>query len=512
MRATEQLGRYRLLDLVTQDPGLGSGHEDVYLWHGYDEVLDRPVALRVLTADDPRTPAVLGAAQAAALVDDRRLLRVLDILDLAPTASDPARVAVVSEWASGRNLERTIEDRHGTPFAAPEALSLVAEVARAIAAGGRENVAHGRLRPSSVFITDAGEVRVRGLAVDAALFGPLPDLPDRQQADVDALGSLVYLLTTGYWPGDAPVAAPAAPRNGQVVLPPSQVRAAVPRGVDDVVARSVVTAARARGVARVQDPAAFATMVGAALDHVAPVSTTTIRTPASTGRRRARSALIAVGRLVAVVVAAALVVGIAWGGWQLLTTGSDTAVDEAATTIDEILTTPARPVDDLSGSTIERTFPIVKYRSFDPFGDDDGNDKPDKRKGRESEELAITVNDDDPDTAWLTSQYTSPDLDGKEGVGLILDLGQPQDIQQVSMNLLGAGSNVDIRVADRIFADPALWTPLASAFAPRSRIDLRAPRPVTGRYVLIWFTQVPPAEDQGSGVYQGGVRRVVVSG
>ena len=80
------------------------------------------------------------------------------------------------------------------------------------------------------------------------------------------------------------------------------------------------------------------------------------------------------------------------------------------------------------------------------------------------------------------------------------------------MNLLGTGSNVDVRVADRIFADPALWTPLASAFAPRSRIDLRAPRPVTGRYVLIWFTQVPPAEDQGSGVYQGGVRRVVVSG
>ncbi len=154
----------------------------------------------------------------------------------------------------------------------------------------------------------------------------------------------------------------------------------------------------------------------------------------------------------------------------------------------------------------------MRYRSYDPFGDDDGNGKPDKRKGRESEELAVTVNDDDPDTAWLTSQYTSPDLDGKEGVGLILDLGQPQDIQQVSMNLLGAGSNVDVRVSDRIFADPALWTPLAAAFAPRSRIDLRSPRPVTGRYVLIWFTQVPPAEDQGSGVYQGGVRRVVVSG
>lgn len=511
MRATEQLGRYHLQDLVAQDPGL-SGEGDVYLWHGYDVVLDRPVTVRVLPADDPRCPAVIGAAQAAALVDDRRLLRVLDILDLPATRTDPARVAVVSEWASGRNLERTLQDRNGTPFAAPEALSMVAEVARAVAAGTEANVSHGRLRPSSVFITDAGEVRVRGLAVDAALFGTLPDLPDRKAADVDALGALVYLLTTGYWPGDAPVSAPAAPRAGDVVLPPSQVRAAVPRSVDDVVARSVVTAARARGVARVSDPGSFATMVGAALDHIAPVTTTTIRVTPSSGRRSwGRRVLVWTGRLVAVVLAVALVAGISWSGWQLLTSDVG-AADAKGPDLAEMLTSPARPVDDLSGSTIEQTFPITRFRSYDPFGDDNGNGKPDKRKGRESEELAATVNDDDPDTAWLTSQYTTADLDGKEGVGLILDLGQPQDVQQVSLNLVGRGSNIDVKVADRILSDPALWTPLASAFATRDRIDIRAPRPVTGRYVLVWFTRVPPAADEGTGLYQGGVRSAVVSG
>ena len=78
MRATQQLGRYQLLDLVTQDPGL-DGHADVTLWRGYDEILDRNVAVRILDADDPRCAAVLGAAQAAARVDDRRLLRVLDV-------------------------------------------------------------------------------------------------------------------------------------------------------------------------------------------------------------------------------------------------------------------------------------------------------------------------------------------------------------------------------------------------------------------------------------------------
>ncbi len=511
MRATETLGRYRLLDLVTQDEGV-DGQQDVYLWHGYDEVLDRAVAVRVLSAQDPRVPAVLGAAQAAAGVDDRRLLRVLDILNLGATGQDPPRVAIVSEWASGRNLERTIQDRHGTPFAAPEALSLVADVARAIAAGTSAKVSHGRLRPSSVFITDAGEVRVRGLAVDAALFGPLPDIADKRQADVDALGCLTYLLTTGYWPGAGEVAAPPAPTAGDVVLPPSQVRAAVPRGVDDVVARSVISAARPRGVARVPDVAAFATMVGAALDHVAPVTTTVRPVPRTPARRRMHAGLVLIGRLLAVAVGLAVVAGVAWAGWTLVTGDQQAPTGAQPSVLDEMLTSPARPVDDLAGSSVERTFPIERYRSYDPFGDDDGNGKPDKRKGRESDELAITVNDEDPDTAWLTSEYGSADLDGKEGVGLVLDLGQPQDVQQVSLNLIGRGTGLDIRVADRILPDPALWTPLASAFAPRDRIDMRAPRPITGRYVLIWFTRVPPAVDEGVGVYQGGVRTAVVSG
>jgi hypothetical protein len=217
------------------------------------------------------------------------------------------------------------------------------------------------------------------------------------------------------------------------------------------------------------------------------------------------------GRLLAVVVGAALVVGIAYVGLQLIS-GGGTKDSTVPPPSQGLLTEAAKPVEDTTTTGLETVFPISKYQSYDPFGDDNGNGKPDRRKGREGEELAGTVNDADPETAWLTSQYTSANLDGKPGVGLILDLGQARDVQQVTLKPVGSGTSVDVRVADSILGDPALWTPLAATSSNKEVIDLRAPRPVTGRYVLIWLTRLPPAPDAGPGIYQGGIKSVTVSG
>ncbi len=265
------------------------------------------------------------------------------------------------------------------------------------------------------------------------------------------------LLTTGYWPGSQPIVAPDAPRVNGVVLPPSQVRAAVPRSVDDIVARSVTSAARQRGVARVVDAAAFATMIGAALDHLAPITTSRAMSSSPT-RAPAGLALTIAVRVLAVAAGVLVVAAIAWVGWQLIVSGPNATVNLAGRG-DDILTSSARPINEEEVTGIEQVYPIASYRSYDPFGDDNANGKPDKRKGIENEELAITVNDDDSQTAWVTDEYTTPDLDGKQGVGLIVDLGNSRDVQQVTLNLVGRGSNVDVRVADRVLGDPALWTP-----------------------------------------------------
>jgi hypothetical protein len=88
----------------------------------------------------------------------------------------------------------------------------------------------------------------------------------------------------------------------------------------------------------------------------------------------------------------------------------------------------------------------------------------------------------------------------------MLDLGESLPVSAVRLELLGSGSSVKVLIGAEPFKKISKWTPLASAEGIGTAIDLRAPRPVVGRYVLVWFTQLPLVD----GVYQGGIRDVTV--
>jgi hypothetical protein len=79
-------------------------------------------------------------------------------------------------------------------------------------------------------------------------------------------------------------------------------------------------------------------------------------------------------------------------------------------------------------------------------------------------------------------------------------------VSAVRLELVGAGSSVSIRVGSSASAAPETWSTLAEAEAIGDSIDLRSPRPVVGRYVLVWLTRLPPA-DYG---FIGGVRDIAV--
>jgi len=546
-----RIDRYKLLELISVHAPVeqfeGYRQFPTELWRGHDDVLDRSVSIRLMRKDDSRVNRVLGAARAAALVDDRRLLRILDVMDVPGSEGQPARTAIISEWADGQHLAERLTD--GNLFDPTVAVQTIAEVARALANCHRHDVAHGRLRPTSVLWTEAGEIRIRGLAVDAALFGPIdPAAPD---ADVDSLGSLLYAMVTGRWPAltiDASsVHIPLAPATGRTVPMPSRVRAGVPSDVDDLVTRSVRQVARPRGSMPIASVEGFATAAGSVMDYLAPVgdvqstsvgarirtaataatsAITTTQAPvtypdsdsesttrADIPRRRVGIGAI-IGRLVAVAFAIALTLGIGWFGWQQLVGGP--AIDEqAASTEASILETEAVPYEENFDSGLTAVLPIESVRSYDPLGDSNGDGQPDGADGKERNPRAQLAADSDGTTAWLTRKYDSPNVGSKGGVGLIVDLGSPKQLATVELDLIGFGTDLDVRVADQILDDPDLWTEFASVNDAGPEIVLRSPRSVIGQYVLIWLTGLPVIPDTTNTDdprYQGGIRQVSITG
>ena len=209
-------GRYRLADLLSES---GDGR----FWKADDAVLGRPVAIHVLAADDPRAPHLMDAARASASVGEARLLRVLD----AEVTDEIAYV--VNEWGMGTSLDNLLAASGPLP---PRRAAWVAEeIADTLGQAHDRGHAHGRLNPENVLIDELGAVRIIGFAVEAALHGLQPD---RVEDDLVDLVGILYAGLTGKWAGRSPSRVPAAPRAHDRVLRPRQVRAGVPRVLDDL--------------------------------------------------------------------------------------------------------------------------------------------------------------------------------------------------------------------------------------------------------------------------------------
>jgi hypothetical protein len=208
--------RYRLVDLLSES---GGGR----FWRAHDRVLERHVALHVIAADDPRAELLLDAARRSATVLDHRILRVLDAERIGEFCF------VVNEWGSGTSLDIMLASNG--PLSPRRGAWLVSEVADSIAVAHAHGVSHGLLSPENVLLDNAGTVKIIGFCVDAALHGMPPGDP---QHDVVDLAGLLHATLTGRWAGVSPSGVPRAPEAHGRVLRPRQVRAGVPRGLDDL--------------------------------------------------------------------------------------------------------------------------------------------------------------------------------------------------------------------------------------------------------------------------------------
>ena len=158
------------------------------LWRASDEVLARPVAVRVVPLSDHVTATTLAAAATrAGRIGDGRFARILDVGDDA--ADDLGWV--VTEWVEGPSLAAAVGEG---PLPADDAAYIVAQVAAAVTAAAAAGVPHGRLHPHNVMLPGAGAVKIADLGMADVLGATTGD-------DARGLGGLLDFAVTATWPG-----------------------------------------------------------------------------------------------------------------------------------------------------------------------------------------------------------------------------------------------------------------------------------------------------------------------
>lgn len=522
---TRLVGRYRLdahlggrgeAGASTITTTGGSQMEGATYWRAHDELLDRPVGVWLLRGGTSYAERVLGAARRAAALTDARFLRILDAAEGAGDSGEQV-VYVVSEWVPAVSLTELVADG---PLPAAEAHALATEITAALVAAHEAGLTHLALRPEHVLRAAHGQVKLSGLEIEAAARG-LGAGADAEREDTRGAAAVLYAGLTGRWPGDEATGLPPAPKAGRGFCSPRQVRAGVPDDLDDVVCRALDLPGRHAGpplhtldalqqaLAEYRGPATVRLplpgLVGRAHDAAPPVlpSPTAgpelrgpLATPAAADDaadepRRSRMAAAAW-----VLVSLVLLAGVALAAAQLVEGfGARGAPEESAPTEQPGPSdaAPARPLE------------IVAATGFDPQGDS----YPPPR-GAENDDRAELAVDGEPGTSWNTLTYYDPlGATGlKDGVGLLLELAGPAEIERVTVHTRGGPTDLQVRVAERRGDALEDYRLVGEAGNVDGAGVLTPDRPVTGRYVLVWLTGLPTV---GEG-WRGEIAEVSVRG
>jgi hypothetical protein len=147
-----------------------------------------------------------------------------------------------------------------------------------------------------------------------------------------------------------------------------------------------------------------------------------------------------------------------------------------------------------------RTLSPASAGAFDPYGNGQADNS----------QLAPLAIDHNPATAWHTDWYTTAHFGNlKPGTGLLLTMGRAITLARARIKL-GNASGATLQLRAGTTAATLQDLPVtATATDARGWVVLHPRKPVHARYLLIWFTKLPP---DPSGTYQASIFTIQLKG
>jgi hypothetical protein len=400
-------------------------------------------------------------------------------------------------------------------------VNIGAQVADALAAAHRAGLVHRDIKPANillcednrVMVTDFGIAKVRGdpdLTQTGLMLGSVKYLSPEQvngsevdgRTDIYALAVVLYEALCGRPPFAADTdAATALQRLHDEPLRPRQIKAGIPRGLEDVIMRAMArnpgdryaTAEEFRAAllaSRRQDTGDAGDVTQMVATPAAPPrpARAPAQRPAASPRpgtpkqARAKSAPTFAqserGWLVPMLVIVLVVLSLVTAGVLIGRTDAGRDLfDRARDAVDG----DAQSAPGVGGGGAVDVATIASVRSFDP----EGTGTP-----GENDAAVPLAHDGDPTTAWTTEGYNNRNLAPKPGVGLVVEMAEPTTLRDVTLTSSTQDWAVEIYVADSPSDSLDGWgDPVASAdnIAGDAMLDLGG---AEGEAVLIWITDL----------------------
>ncbi len=522
------------------------------VWLATDLALTRQVAVKLLKPALAADPVVAERfrreAVAVAQLSHPNIVAVYDAIE--DTAGDSRRLAVVMQLVNGKSLRQLLDEQRRL---SPDlTIHIGSCVAAALDAAHRAGLVHRDVKPGNILITPDGRVLLTDFGIAKGLGATGDDLTSANvmmgtakylspeqvrgkkldgRADLYSLGLVLYECLAGRVPflGETDTDTALA-RLNRDPTDLARLRPTLPYGLAELIHRLLarrpmdryatgaeLRAALTKIANRTDDPNAATPPVGTATRAptdenaaVAEAQPGTIggyrpvprsgrpagpahrgdRTPTSTTRPRQHPNRTFEGRhgpsliLVGGLLAAALVLG-----GVLWTTLHDSSPDSGFAAPPTVLPTSSTAAPAPSSK-------IVKVTTYDPDGTD----------GQENDNLVSFAIDGNPATLWSTVCYGSRTLGGKQGVGIVADLGT-STMGTFTVSIASAPYQIQILTAP----DGAIPTQISDWGPPLKRATGADPEAITvsiskpSRYVLVLFKQLAKTPECTKNPYRGDI-------